>query len=130
MLAGVLLKLGGYGIYRVYTLLIYSRLFSIDSIIISISLVGAVYVGFICLRQVDIKSIIAYSSVCHIRLVIGGLLSGTLWGRYGVIVLILGHGLCSSALFCSANIMYERFFTRSLILIKGLIIFFPAITFW
>lgn len=78
MLAGVLLKLGGYGIYRVYSLMLYGSLVSIDSIFISISLVGAVYVGFICLRQVDIKSLIAYSSVCHISLVIGGLLSGVL----------------------------------------------------
>nr|QHQ98555.1 NADH dehydrogenase subunit 4 [Parasitus wangdunqingi] len=130
MLAGVLLKLGGYGIYRVYTLILYSSLFSIDYIIMSVSLVGAVYVGFICLRQVDIKSLIAYSSVCHMSLVIGGLFSGTLWGSYGVMILMLGHGLCSSALFCAANMMYERFFTRSLMLMKGLMMFFPAMTFW
>jgi len=130
MLAGVLLKLGGYGIYRVYNLLFYKDLFLIECIIFSVSLVGAVYVGFICLRQVDIKSLIAYSSVCHMSLVIGGLFSGVVWGRMGVIVLILGHGLCSSALFCVANIIYERFYTRNLMLIKGLILFFPSITFW
>nr|YP_010321839.1 NADH dehydrogenase subunit 4 [Parasitus fimetorum]UKO33177.1 NADH dehydrogenase subunit 4 [Parasitus fimetorum] len=130
MLAGVLLKLGGYGIYRVYSMMLYSSLFSLDYVIMSVSLVGAVYVGFICMRQVDIKSLIAYSSVCHMSLVIGGLLSGTLWGGYGVMILMLGHGLCSSALFCAANMMYERFFTRSLMLMKGLMMFFPSMTFW
>jgi len=78
--------------------------------LIAINLVGALYIGFICLRQVDIKSLIAYSSVCHMSLVIGGALRGSLLGRLGVLILILGHGLCSSALFCVANIIYERFF--------------------
>jgi len=96
---------------------------------ISLRLVGAVYIGFVCLRQVDVKSLVAYSSVCHISLVIGGVFRGLTWGSYGVLILILGHGLCSSALFCIANIVYERLFTRSLILVKGLIVFFPAITF-
>lgn len=130
ILAGVLLKLGGYGIYRVGVLILSLSLFELDYFIFSVRLVGAVYVGFICLRQVDIKSLIAYSSVCHIRLVIGGLFCGSVWSRHGVLVLILGHGLCSSALFCLANIMYERFYTRSLILMKGMIIFFPSLTLW
>nr|YP_010596843.1 NADH dehydrogenase subunit 4 [Cycetogamasus diviortus]WAK85129.1 NADH dehydrogenase subunit 4 [Cycetogamasus diviortus] len=130
MLAGVLLKLGGYGIYRVYGLMSYLSLCSMNCFLFSLSLTGAVYVGFICLRQVDIKSLIAYSSVCHMGLVIGGVFSGFLWGGMGVMVLMLGHGLCSSALFCSANMMYERFFTRNLMLMKGLMLFFPSMTFW
>uniref|UniRef100_UPI0030E16F94 NADH dehydrogenase subunit 4 n=1 Tax=Poecilochirus davydovae TaxID=3128885 RepID=UPI0030E16F94 len=130
MLAGVLLKLGGYGLFRAYNLCKYVEVHSVDWFIVSISLVGAVYVGFICLRQIDVKSLIAYSSVCHMSLVIGGFFSGYIWGSLGVLVLMLGHGLCSSALFCAANMMYERFFTRSLMLMKGLILFFPSMTFW
>uniref|UniRef100_UPI0030DFC572 NADH dehydrogenase subunit 4 n=1 Tax=Poecilochirus mrciaki TaxID=3127720 RepID=UPI0030DFC572 len=130
MLAGVLLKLGGYGIYRIYGLILFESLFNLDYIFMSVSLVGAVYIGFVCLRQVDIKSLVAYSSVCHMSLVIGGLLTGSFWGGYGVLILMLGHGLCSSALFCAANMMYERFFTRSLMLMKGLMVFFPSMTFW
>jgi len=78
ILAGVLLKLGGYGFYRVINLIFFSRFIYFDCYLISINLIGAIYVGFICLRQVDIKALIAYSSVCHIRLVIGGFLRGSL----------------------------------------------------
>jgi len=130
ILAGVLLKLGRYGLYRVFNLVFFSRGFILNSYLISINLVGAIYVGFICLRQVDVKSLIAYSSVCHISLVIGGFIRGSLLGSRGVLVIILGHGLCSSALFCLANIMYERFFTRNLMLLKGLMLYFPVLTFW
>jgi len=130
LLAGVLLKLGGYGIYRFYFIFWFFNINMFRYILVSIRLVGAVYVGVLCLRQVDIKALIAYSSVCHINLVIGGIIRGLLCGSYGVLVLILGHGLCSSALFCGANIMYERFFTRRLIILKGLILFFPSMVFW
>jgi len=75
ILAGVLLKLGGYGIFRMGLIISSIKILKFESLIISISLVGAIYVGFICLRQVDVKSLIAYSSVCHMGLVIGGLMS-------------------------------------------------------
>jgi NADH-ubiquinone oxidoreductase chain 4 len=75
ILAGVLLKLGGYGYIRIRTFISTYILGFFDYFIMSISIFGAVYVGFICLRQVDVKSLIAYSSVCHIRMVIGGLIS-------------------------------------------------------
>lgn len=78
ILAGILLKLGGYGLYRIINLIFYSRFYYLDCYLMSINLVGAVYIGFLCLRQVDIKSLIAYSSICHIRLVIGGFLRGSL----------------------------------------------------
>jgi len=127
LLAGVLLKLGGYGIFRAIPIMgcfIFSRL---DFCILAISLFGGLIARFICLRQVDIKSLIAYSSVSHIRLVIGGLLAGSLLGVQGAIIMILGHGLCSSGLFCISNMAYERFYTRRLFLIKGQIAIFPSV---
>jgi len=130
ILAGVLLKLGGYGIFRMGLIISSIKILKFESLIISISLVGAIYVGFICLRQVDVKSLIAYSSVCHMGLVIGGLMSISIWGINGVLVLILSHGLCSSGLFCAANILYERLFTRNIIILKGIILLFPSITLW
>jgi len=130
VLAGVLLKLGGYGYIRIRNFIYSNMLRQFDFFIISISIFGAVYVGFICLRQVDVKSLIAYSSVCHIRIVIGGLISNSYWGAIGVLVLILGHGLCRSGLFCVANIVYERLFTRNIFLLKGLSLLFPSITLW
>lgn len=73
-LAGVLLKLGGYGIFRIYYF--FTRLACCGLRVITISVVGAVIVRFLCLRQYDIKSLVAYSSVAHIGLVLGGIFSG------------------------------------------------------
>ena len=90
-------------------------------------LVGGAYIRFVCLRQVDIKSLIAYSSVAHIRLVLCGLINLRLWGLRGGIVVIVGHGLCSSGLFCLSNIVYERVNSRRLVVGKGLLSFMPRI---
>jgi len=130
ILAGVLLKLGGYGIIRIRLFIKVNNIFIFDSFIIAVSLVGSLFVSFICLRQVDVKSLIAYSSVCHIGFVIGGLLSNTIWGTIGALVLMLGHGLCSSGLFCVSNIVYERLYTRNIIIIKGMILVFPSMALW
>jgi NADH-ubiquinone oxidoreductase chain 4 len=75
ILAGVLLKLGGYGLIRIGPIFNFSGLNIFNRRIISLALFGALIAGIICLRQVDIKSLIAYSSVCHISLVIGGFFS-------------------------------------------------------
>jgi NADH-ubiquinone oxidoreductase chain 4 len=129
ILAGVLLKLGGYGIYRFISFFCYFSLRELTTFIIIFSLLGALYLSCICLRQTDLKSLIAYSSVCHIALVVFGLLNETFWGFSGILVLILAHGLCSRALFCLANLYYERFFTRRIVLLKGLSLIFPSLTF-
>lgn len=83
--------------------------------------------SLLCLRQVDIKSLIAYSSVVHIRLVLCGLMIFRFWGFMGSVVVIVGHGLCSSGLFCLANIVYERLGRRRLLVRKGLLSFIPRI---
>nr|AML25890.1 NADH dehydrogenase subunit 4 [Staphylinidae sp. BMNH 1274206] len=127
ILAGVMLKLGGYGMMR--TLSIFLVLYnSFNYILISISLVGGVIVSLMCLRQSDIKSLIAYSSVSHMGLVLAGLMTMNLWGFYGSLSMMLAHGLCSSGLFCLANIVYERMFSRSLFLVKGLINLMPSMS--
>nr|ARH54476.1 NADH dehydrogenase subunit 4 [Melasis buprestoides] len=125
ILAGVMLKLGGYGLMRVMMMFLSLGL-SISFVFISVGLVGGVFVSLICLRQSDMKSLIAYSSVSHMSLALGGILSINMWGFYGAIVMMVGHGLCSSGLFCLANITYERFISRSMFLVKGLINLMPA----
>lgn len=85
-------------------------------------------VSFLCLYQVDIKSIIAYSSVAHISLVICGIIRFNIYGFIGSLIIIIGHGFCSSALFCLANIIYERRHSRSLFINKGYIISIPSLT--
>nr|QKY63905.1 NADH dehydrogenase subunit 4 [Triatoma rubida] len=130
ILAGVLLKLGGYGLLRVSNF-IYSYLFNYSYFFIGLSLYGAFLVGFLCLYQVDIKSLIAYSSVAHMGLVLCGIFSMNSWGLWGALVLMIGHGLCSSGLFCLANIIYERIMSRSLLINSGLISFMPSLSlFW
>nr|ALO70959.1 NADH deshydrogenase subunit 4 [Aleocharinae sp. 4 EF-2015] len=129
ILAGVMLKLGGYGFMRVLNIFLFISN-SFNYIFISISLVGGVIVSLICLRQSDMKSLIAYSSVAHMGLVLGGLMTLNLWGMYGSLSMMLAHGLCSSGLFCLANICYERLSSRSLYLNKGMINLMPSFSLW
>lgn len=129
ILAGILLKLGGYGLLRISTFLFKFNV-KISSLIIRISLIGAVVTSFICIRQTDLKSLIAYSSVRHIGLVTSGIISNSSWGWSGALTLILAHGLCSSALFALANISYETTHSRRMFITKGIISFFPTITLW
>lgn len=129
ILAGVMLKLGGYGLLRVMKIFLKIGL-KINIFIIIISLVGGLIVSLICLRQSDIKSLIAYSSVAHIGLVLRGLITMNRWGIWGALVIILAHGLCSSGLFCLANISYERISRRSIYLNKGIINMIPRLSLW
>lgn len=129
ILAGVLLKLGGYGLIRVLPLFGEANK-NLSWLWVRIRLVGGVVVSLICLRQVDMKALIAYSSVAHIGLVLSGLVVFGWWGVNGAVVVIIGHGLCSSGLFCLANMVYERIGSRSLLIRKGLMNFIPRIALW
>jgi len=124
ILAGVLLKLGGYGIYRVF---IFIKSYDLNFIFVSLRLFGMLIVGILCIFQVDIKSLIAYSSVSHIGVVICGIMCINTLGVVGSLVLMIGHGLCSSGIFCLSNIVYERSFSRSIILNKGILTIMPSI---
>nr|YP_009503183.1 NADH dehydrogenase subunit 4 [Dotilla wichmanni]AXA13785.1 NADH dehydrogenase subunit 4 [Dotilla wichmanni] len=129
ILAGVLLKLGGYGLIRI--LYVFQKLsLSFSWLWVSLSLVGGVIVSLMCLRQVDMKSLIAYSSVVHMSLVLCGLMVFSWWGLMGAVVVMVGHGLCSSGLFCLANMVYERVGSRSMMIGKGLLNFMPSMGLW
>lgn len=129
VLAAILLKLGGYGIARIVTSIFYINI-SISPLLIRLSITGAIATRFLCIRQPDLKSLIAYSSVGHIGLILTGILSNTSWGISGALIIIIAHGLCSSALFALANISYESTHTRRIFLTKGLITINPIITLW
>ena len=130
ILAAILLKLGRYGLLRIRSIIIWANRFLI-SMFVSVSMWGACITRFICIRQNDIKSLIAYSSVGHIGLVISGIISNQIWGWYGSLVMMVAHGLVSSGLFSIGNITYENTSSRRLYLTKGLLSIMPSISiFW
>nr|YP_010350314.1 NADH dehydrogenase subunit 4 [Ixodes australiensis]UOK09743.1 NADH dehydrogenase subunit 4 [Ixodes australiensis] len=129
ILAAILLKLGIYGLYR-FKFFYFEEIMKMGYMVMVISVVGGMIVGIMCVFQVDLKALIAYSSVCHMGIVLGGMMTLNFWSSYGSLLLMIGHGLCSSGLFCLANFMYERFYTRSIILLKGIGKFFPNLCLW
>nr|YP_009024617.1 NADH dehydrogenase subunit 4 [Rexea solandri]AHN13285.1 NADH dehydrogenase subunit 4 [Rexea solandri] len=129
VLAAVLLKLGGYGMMRMMIMLEpITKELSYPFIIFA--LWGVIMTGSICLRQTDLKSLIAYSSVSHMGLVAGGILIQTPWGFTGALILMIAHGLTSSALFCLANTNYERTHSRTMVLARGMQMVLPLMTTW
>nr|BAI50165.1 NADH dehydrogenase subunit 4 [Alepocephalus umbriceps] len=129
VLAAVLLKLGGYGMMRMMVMLDpLTKEMAYPFIVLA--LWGIIMTGSICLRQTDLKSLIAYSSVSHMGLVAGGILIQTPWGFTGAIILMIAHGLASSALFCLANTSYERTHSRTMVLARGLQMLFPLTAVW
>ena len=128
VLAGVLLKLGGYGLFRVLGSVCHEFGFGVP-VVSGIALCGAVVAGLVCMRQVDLKSLVAYRSVTHMAVVIGAIMSKTLWGWEGALLMIVAHGLVSSVLFVLCDLCYGVFRRRSLFLIKGVILFGPGVGF-
>nr|ATD53032.1 NADH dehydrogenase subunit 4 [Hishimonus phycitis] len=129
ILAGLMLKIGGYGIIR--TMFFYEELFIKYSFVwFSFSMVGSLLISFICLIQGDMKSLIAYSSISHMGLVIMGLMTMSSWGLLGSYLLMLGHGFCSSGLFYMANLLYLRTGSRSFYITKGLMMYLPSCSFF
>ncbi|NP_059470.1 NADH dehydrogenase subunit 4 (mitochondrion) [Bombyx mori] len=129
ILAGIMLKLGGYGLLRVMIFLQEVNL-KLNYIWIIISLVGGLFISMKCFCQVDMKSLIAYSSVAHMSMVIGGIMVMNYWGFIGSYILMISHGLCSSGMFCLANINYERLHSRSLYINSGMMNFMPSMSLW
>nr|QVT11067.1 NADH dehydrogenase subunit 4 [Psilogramma menephron] len=129
ILAGIMLKLGGYGLLRVLIFLQEINL-KLNYIWLIISLLGGFYISLKCFCQVDIKSLIAYSSVSHMSIVISGIMIMNYWGYFGSYIMMIGHGLCSSGMFCLANINYERLHSRSLFINKGMMNFMPSMSMW
>nr|ATN95394.1 NADH dehydrogenase subunit 4 [Calanus glacialis] len=125
ILAGVLLKLGGYGMIRVSVFL---GPLSMAAKVLIISLVGGGMLAATCVSFSDLKVMIAYSSVVHMALIILGIISVSSWGVNGAMIIMVAHGICSSGMFSSANMMYERSHSRNLVQNKGMLNLFPAMS--
>lgn len=128
ILAAILLKLGGYGLYRM--ILIVKINFILVEILIRVGLVGSLIVRLLRIVQVDIKRLVAYSSVVHINLMMIRILILIKIGILRSIIIIISHGICSSGLFYIVNFYYDRSSSRLLILNKGIINYIPTITIW
>jgi len=129
ILAGVLLKLGGYGVLRIITTFFINEII-LSQVFIIICLWGGVLTAIICAGQSDIKSLIAYSSVGHMGVILAGRLRKFNWGWEGAILIIVCHGFCSSGLFCLANLIYEKLKRRSLFICGGIINLNSSICLW
>nr|QIZ12657.1 NADH dehydrogenase subunit 4 [Callochiton steinenii] len=118
ILAALLLKLGGYSIIRV--MIMFPKInMQMNVMISTVALIGGVLSSMVCVRQNDMKSLIAYSSIGHMGLMLSGILSMTQWGYAGGSLMMIAHGLSSSGLFCIANMLYEKSGSRSLYVSKG-----------
>nr|YP_009387900.1 NADH dehydrogenase subunit 4 [Thermophis shangrila]AOT99456.1 NADH dehydrogenase subunit 4 [Thermophis shangrila]ART64863.1 NADH dehydrogenase subunit 4 [Thermophis shangrila] len=129
VLAAILLKLGGYGIIRMTQTLPTMKTDMFLPFIV-LALWGATLANLTCLQQTDLKSLIAYSSISHMGLVIAAIIIQTQWSLSGAMALMIAHGFTSSALFCLANTTYERTKTRIMILTRGFHNILPMMTTW
>lgn len=121
ILAGILLKLGGYGFLRFSIGLFPDASAFFTPLIYTISIFGVIYASITTLQQIDLKKIIAYSSVGHMGLVTIGLFSANAQGILGAVLLMISHGIVSCALFICVGILYERHHTRIVKYYSGLI---------
>ena len=121
ILAGILLKLGSFGLLRLNTVA-YCLPPNLNIFIVPLSLWGAFTITLVAFRQLDIKRLIAYASVSHISAITAVLLSIQNYRLMSVLLILIGHGVVSSGLFAWANIIYELTNTRNIILLKGSII--------
>ena len=129
LLAGILLKLGGYGFYRFSMFLVF-YLVNCYTYVYSIGLIGGLISCFLCLRQSDFKSFVAYSSVCHMGYALAAICRMIFFGIRGSVYMFIGHGFCSSCLFYILYLFYERFHSRSVFIIKGCTYLFSYMLFF
>lgn len=125
MLAGVLLKMGTYGFMRFVMPLFPMILESFKTLVFSMCICGILFSSLAALAQIDIKKIIAYSSIGHMGLVILGIYTMNMNGLLGASYMMLSHGLVSSALFFSIGLLYKIYGTRSIVYYSSIAHFMP-----
>ena len=123
ILAAIMLKMGGYGFFRLSLPMLPDASLAFADVVIVLSLIAIVYIGFVALVQSDMKKLIAYSSISHMGFVTLGVFiiflgikepSGALLGLEGAMVQMISHGFISAAMFLMVGVLYERMHSRNI----------------
>jgi NADH-quinone oxidoreductase subunit M len=121
ILAGILLKMGGYGFMRFSLPMFPQASAHFAPLVFTLSVIAVVYTSLVAFRQTDIKKLIAYSSVAHMGFVTMGIFSGNVTGEQGAIFQMISHGVISGALFLCVGVVYDRMHTREISFYGGLV---------
>ena len=121
ILAGILLKMGGYGFLRFSLPMFPNASLAFTPLIFALSVIAIIYTSLVAFRQTDMKKLIAYSSVAHMGFVTLGIFSGNLLGEQGAIFQMLSHGVISGALFLCVGVVYDRMHTREIAFYGGIV---------
>jgi len=128
LLAAIVLKLGFYGLYRIFELICLFNLPTMfKKVFIIFSLNSIIYASFLVVRQVDLKKIVAYSSIIHMNSGILGLCGISIIGNEGSIFVMFSHGLISAGMFFLIGMLYDRFHIRNYMYYSGLIQYMPIL---
>lgn len=129
LLASVILKLGGYGLVLVSPFV--QRLFIFSNLILSLAMAGGGLISILCLSQLDVKVLIAYSSVAHIAIAASRILTQRFLGIWAGVLSLLAHGAVSSGIFIGANTLYQAGGSRNMLILKRVLRFNPIFClFW
>jgi NADH-quinone oxidoreductase subunit M len=129
ILAGLLLKIGTFGMLRFMFPWLNGFSYEYQPIVFVLGIFSIFYASLIAIRQIDMKKIIAYSSVAHMAFVVMGLFSLTYFGFVGSYYTMLSHGIVASALFFLVGVLYDRYKTRNLLYLGGLVLVMPIFAF-
>ena len=121
ILAGILLKMGGYGFLRFSLPMFPNASEYFTPLVFALSVIAVVYTSLVAFRQTDVKKLIAYSSVAHMGFVTMGIFSGNDVGVQGAIFQMLSHGVISGALFLCVGVVYDRMHTREIAFYGGIV---------
>ena len=130
ILAGILLKMGGYGFLRFSLPIFPDASVMFTPLVFGLSVIAIIYTSLVAYRQKDIKKLIAYSSVAHMGFVTMGIFAATTLGIQGAIFQMLSHGLISGALFFGVGVIYDRMHTREISFYGGLVKRMPIFAFF
>jgi proton-translocating NADH-quinone oxidoreductase chain M len=130
ILAALLLKIGGYGIIRFLLIFFGEVTVYYQTFVYTLCVLGIIYCSFMLFRQIDLKKLIAYSSITHMNFALLGLFANTSEGLLGGVYLLIAHGFSSGALFILIGNLYDRFHTRLIFNYTGLIQVMPKFSFF